>query len=546
MIWILLLCLLSGFQTVFAAGTCGTNVKYTVSGNTITFARSNPDRTAVWKENCGEVFKEEENITVVKIMDKIKVKDAFGMFYLFEYVEKMDLRNLDLSGVTDISSMFNGCYNLKTLNVSGWDTSKVTDMTKVFASCFELESLDLNSWNTSKVEKMSGMFEHCTSLKKLNISGWKTSNVVNMRNMFRDCSSLTELDLSSWKTSNVYKMDGMFRDCSSLTGLDLSSWKTSDVYEMEYMFMNCSSLTELDLSGWDTSAVKNMSYMFKGCSSLTGLNLSGWNTAGLQHITHITDVFKGCTSLKVLVLGRNTLKKNIFKSLPKYKNTWYYAVQGAAAGDPLPLKTAKTNGTLFTKYRYNTMAGAWSTRKNPGLASSITIRNSKGKDITGKTVTSRTLRYQLRASAKPESAAQTVTWKSSNTKIATVTKAGKVIFRKAGTVKITAESTDIAKKTASVKLKLLPKATSIIIRDPNGKAVTGTAVTSKTLTYQLSASALPAKAEQTVTWKSSNTKIAAVSKKGLVTFNVPGTVTITATSTDRGKKNADVKITFRP
>ncbi len=491
MVWFLLLCLLSGFQTVFAAKTCGTNVKYTISGDTITFARSDPDKTAVWKENCKDVFADNANITVVKIRDKIKVKDASDMFRFAYYVKEMDLRNLDLSGVTDMSSMFADCDNLKTLNASGWDTSKVKTMRR--------------------------MFFYCSSLKKLNISGWKTSNVEDMDGMFWGCSSLTKLDLSGWKVSNVEDMHSMFRDCSFLTKLDLNGWKTSNVEDMSFMFMNC--------------------------SSLTGLNLSSWNTAGLRLQI---DVFKGCTSLKVLVLGRNTLQKNIFKSLPKYKKTWYYVVQGAAAGSPLPLKTAKTNSTLFTKYKYKTMAGAWSTTKTPGLASSIIIRNSKGTKITGKTVICPTRKYRLSAGAKPAGAAQTVTWKSGNTDIATVTKEGLVVFKKAGVVRITATSTDLAKKTAYVRLKLLPKATSIIIRDPNGNVVTGKTVTTNGLTYQLSASALPAKAAQTVTWESSNPNVATVTKKGLVTFKVTGMVTITATSTDRGKKYSNVNVFYNP
>jgi uncharacterized protein YjdB len=63
-------------------------------------------------------------------------------------------------------------------------------------------------------------------------------------------------------------------------------------------------------------------------------------------------------------------------------------------------------------------------------------------------------------------------------------------------------------------------------------------------TLQLSASVLPVNAtNKTVTWKSSNTKIAAVNAAGLVTFvGVEGSVIITATATDGSGKSAAVTI----
>ena len=59
---------------------------------------------------------------------------------------------------------------------------------------------------------------------------------------------------------------------------------------------------------------------------------------------------------------------------------------------------------------------------------------------------------KLKAKAVPASAAQSFEWKSSNKKVATVSSAGKVTAKAAGTVKITATATDGSKKSASVKL----------------------------------------------------------------------------------------------
>ena len=107
---------------------------------------------------------------------------------------------------------------------------------------------------------------------------------------------------------------------------------------------------------------------------------------------------------------------------------------------------------------------------------------------------------------------------------------------------ITASATDGSGISAWIKLTLLPKAKSITITNKKGTDITGKSVTVKTVKYQLYASAKPAKASQKVTWKSSNTAVATVSFTGLVKFKKTGTVTITATSQDRGKVSAKVKL----
>jgi hypothetical protein len=61
-------------------------------------------------------------------------------------------------------------------------------------------------------------------------------------------------------------------------------------------------------------------------------------------------------------------------------------------------------------------------------------------------------------------------------------------------------------------------------------------------TLQLSAAVDPGDALQRVTWSTTSGKTASVSSTGLVTAKKAGTVTITATSADGGKKKAPVRI----
>ncbi len=594
-IGLLLLCLLLGFQTVFADGTCGTNVKYTISGSTITFSKEDPDADAEWFR-CDEVYKNDPSVTVVKVSDVIRVRDRTHAFANAAYVKKMYLSKLDVSGVTDMSWWFSNCSALTYLDVSGWNTSKVTmmrstfsdcsllttlkmsgwktgrvtDMNSMFYYCSSLKSLDLNSWNVSRVTNMENMFHDCSSLTSLKVGRWNTSRVTNMIGTFFGCSGLTALDVSGWNTSAVTEMGTLFENCSGLTSLDVSRWNTSSVTKMDWVFANCTSLTSLDLgvwdtsnvttmyglftfcsalrsvevSNWNTSKVTNMEQLFTGCSQLGDLDLSGWNTS---NVTNRKTAFSGCSSLKTLKFGKNSLKTDIFENLPAHGGTtWYYIKPGPEAGSPLPALTAKSNSALFTAYKYNTMAGIWSTNKNPAISAAVTIKNSGGTNITGKTITSKTVNYQLKASASPTGSVQNFTWRSSNNAVATVGVKGKVTFKKAGTVTITVTSMDVGKASASVKLKLLPAATAITIMNSKGTDITGKTLTMDTAGYQLKASAAPANAEQTVKWTSSDSTIATVTSAGKVTFKKTGTVTITAVSTDRGKASAKVVLKRLP
>jgi len=103
---------------------------------------------------------------------------------------------------------------------------------------------------------------------------------------------------------------------------------------------------------------------------------------------------------------------------------------------------------------------------------------------------------------------QKVTWKSANTKAATVSSSGRVTAVGWGTTKIYAY---VGNKTLTCKVTIVQM---------NKKNVTLTPKETTQLTLW--------GADQNVTWTSSNTKVATVSDKGLVTAVGNGTATITA------------------
>ena len=170
----------------------------------------------------------------------------------------------------------------------------------------------------------------------------------------------------------------------------------------------------------------------------------------------------------------------------------------------------------------------------------ITLNKTTASVGKGKTM-------QLTATVTPTNATnKAVTWKSSNTKIATVSSTGKVTAKAAGTVTITCTAKDGSGKKATCKVtvtepkppvKPTVKVTKVTL---NKKAAT----LSPKETLTLRATVTPTNAtNKAVTWKSSNTKIATVSSTGRVTAKSAGTVTITCTAKDGSGKKATCKIT---
>ena len=63
------------------------------------------------------------------------------------------------------------------------DVSNVTDMSNMFDGCNYVTSIDLSNWDTKKVFSMGKMFNGCSNLKYLKMGG-DVSNVIQVTPMF--------------------------------------------------------------------------------------------------------------------------------------------------------------------------------------------------------------------------------------------------------------------------------------------------------------------------------------------------------------------------
>ncbi|WP_158551693.1 Ig-like domain-containing protein [Collinsella sp. TF10-11AT] len=140
----------------------------------------------------------------------------------------------------------------------------------------------------------------------------------------------------------------------------------------------------------------------------------------------------------------------------------------------------------------------------------------------------------LTATVEPNNATnKNVSWSSSDPEVATVAD-GVVTPVKAGAATITVTTED-GEYSATCKVTVIQPATGITL-DKQKVTLVGAA------TEQLKATVVPAEADQTVVWKSSNDSVATVDQTGKVTSVSKGAATITA-STEDGTYSQDCAVT---
>ena len=145
-------------------------------------------------------------------------QDPSGIYALENMTKIEGLENLSTSTVTDMESMFFGCYALTSLDLSSFNTSAVTNMNGMFSMCLALTQLDLSSFNTSNVMDFNGMFMFCNKLKMIDVSSFDISKATDMRNMFGYCSELTTICCDKDWSSTSANSEYMFSTSRKLVG----------------------------------------------------------------------------------------------------------------------------------------------------------------------------------------------------------------------------------------------------------------------------------------------------------------------------------------
>ena len=138
-----------------------------------------------------------------------------------------------------------------------------------------------------------------------------------------------------------------------------------------------------------------------------------------------------------------------------------------------------------------------------------------------------------------------VSWKSSNKKVASVDKNGKVKGLKAGkTATITVQLQSGLKKSFKVKVQKKNVATKSlkVVNVSTGKKVSSKVSLKRKQTLKLATTVSPITSKEKVKYSSSNKKVVSVSSKGVIKAKKKGKATITVKS---GKKTYKIKVTVK-
>lgn len=202
---------------------------------------------------------------------------------------------------------------------------------------------------------------------------------------------------------------------------------------------------------------------------------------------------------------------------------YYFAIQVTPEPKPLPTGTPTPEPTK-SPVAEPTKAPITPAPVKKIEAQSIKLNKKKVTVVKGKTV-------KLAATISPaDTTDRTVKWKSSNKKVATVDKNGRVKGKKKGTATISATTSNGRTFKCKVTVKNPVRVKSIKLNKKKATVKVGK-------TTKLKITFNPKKpTNKKVTWKSSNKKVATVDKNGKVKGIKKGKVTITATSKDGGKK----------
>ena len=128
----------------------------------------------------------------------------------------LDLNDIDISKITNLSYLFENINNIKSVNMNDWDTSKVTDIHGLFWCNKSIEKIYINDWNTNNIESFYGTFYDCENLKTLDLSKWKFDKCKEIDLMFANCSKLDLSFTKNWDIdTNKVNCGDTFRNCNN-------------------------------------------------------------------------------------------------------------------------------------------------------------------------------------------------------------------------------------------------------------------------------------------------------------------------------------------
>ena len=170
-----------------------------------------------------------------KFINKIKVESNYQLQSIIEerYHNNnsfIDLTDIDISELKNLSRIFGRLNNLEVVDISGWDTSNVIYMNDMFLACENIKKIiGIENLDVSKLENADSMFSYCENLVELDLTNWNPILLKTAWNMFSYCSNLKIIkNVENWQLPNIQDAAYMFYKCTKLD-VDLSNWDLTNI-----------------------------------------------------------------------------------------------------------------------------------------------------------------------------------------------------------------------------------------------------------------------------------------------------------------------------
>lgn len=400
-------------------------------------------------------------------------------------------------------------------------------------------------------------FDGCTSLASVKLSE-KLKTIPS--NAFQGCSSLASIKLPQ-------NLNDICTDAFSGSGLESVTIPASCTTIDNYAFAKCKNLATVT---FEQGVKKIGSYCFKGCTALENITIPDtvesigsyafYDCDTLRKVVipnSVTNmgsyIFANCEKLSDVKLGTGltAIPQYAFYECPALKSisipyrittigTKAFANCTGLAEITIPQSVTSISSDAFSYPKNMTIYGVSGSKAE-------TFANDKGINFVAKSISATNVSLNkteltlkkgetatLVASIMPENFTDTISWRSTDTKVATVTDAGLVKGVAVGTAKI---KVTVGGASALCTVNVIQPVTSISL---NKTSLTMDALN----TYQLTATAYPTTAvSRDIAWSSSDSSIASVDEKGLVTAHKKGTATIKATAKDGSNISNSCKVT---
>ena len=186
-----------------------------------------------------------------------------------------DISGWDVSGVTDMTNMFNGATSFDSTYTNSWIANDDLSAVNIFQDGLLDISNDNITYAVSNYNKFDVIYKYVVWLVR-----WNTSLVTNMSGLFVGNSTFNE-DISGWDVGNVTNMNNMFvyfsNDPSGAFNQPLNNWDVRKVTSMNYMFRGQINFNQ-PLDNWKTDNLKNTNSMF-GRNYIFNQDISTWNVS---------------------------------------------------------------------------------------------------------------------------------------------------------------------------------------------------------------------------------------------------------------------------